>query len=356
MQTGELERSMKYKSVIVGVLSIIASSVNASIESQTESVYAAYTDNAYKKALGLTRLYYGSDAKLTDFEQTVSGAFRMLVQDGGTSKEVYLLSDLQNVIEGKLLSPLIKDKESAHGIKALETYSKRNQIVDNAGAAVRASVKTNKTITVQPVSLTDTTDFIDHSSTASQKKLTTTDDSGISLEFYNQITQLSNITKGTSDKELYVFIDFNCPACRLAEPRIENFIDKGEITIHYIPVGFLPDHYERKGSQMTDSEAKAMYSLIPKQNSDRVLLAKHLLTSRPVAQIITQEAPQDSRNVAYRAMKENTLAFYKLPIPATPMAVYLVNGIPRFTPLSEKNTSTKVFTQLINRVDSNKSQ
>lgn len=346
---------MHMKFGLIGWLLLLSPSVFGQIpEVQTESVYAALQETAYRKALGLTRLYFGGEAKIQDFSPTVAGAYRIIVNDNGDIREVYLMSDLQSMIEGKLYSTLIRTEDSAHGIKALTKYALKNQQVDMAGQRITEAVNAlsdQKNITQKTAAGLLENGFTDHTAATTPKRYTPTDISGISNDFYQQITELQNITVGTSKKEIYLFIDLNCPACRKAEPRIMPFVERGQLVVHYIPVGFLPNHYDRKNKDITDSEAKAMYALIPNENHDRHNLLKTLLSSEPVDNLVNAEAPQELRNRGYRYMKENTLTFFKLPIPATPMAVYLMDGIPRFKAFSEKNTTSSQLSALIAELD-----
>jgi hypothetical protein len=323
-------------------------------EPHTESVYGALQTLAHHKALGMVRMYFGTEAKITEFSPSVAGSYRIIISDGGASREMYLMSDLQSLIEGKLYSTLVRSAASAHGISTLEKYSQRNQAVDNAANFVKSSVEginKDKSITVNTAASLLDGGFSDLRKTEQPAKYKVKDSREISAEFYQKITELQNITVGSSKKEIYLFIDLNCPACRKSEPRLKPFIERGQLTVNYIPVGFLLDSYDRKNKDITDSEAKAMYALIPQSEDKRALLLQTLLSASHVDELIDVEAPQALRNRGYKYMKENTLSFFKLPVPATPMAVYLSNGYPRFKALSENNTTPSKLTDLIEQID-----
>ncbi|MFY0667818.1 MAG: hypothetical protein JXQ95_07285 [Alteromonas stellipolaris] len=330
---------------------------------QTESVYQALQDSAYKKALGLTQLYFGVNATLDEFTPSVAGSFRMIIKVNGKVEEMYLLSDLQSIINGQLYSPLIVNADSAHGIKALTTYAKRNQTIDEARNTVLASARNLQTsspkevLTQRTAAMDMNTGFEDMSkpSTIGKTPLSNTESSGISPQMFADIQHLKSVSYGEGSKHIYLFADLNCTACMAAEPTLQELARGGEVTLHYIPVGMLT-RPEDEGKDITDSQAKAMYTLIPNNNSGRQYLFDKLLDRRPVTDLIKEEAAQELRNRGYSAMKANTLMFFKLPLPATPLAVFTVNGIPRFKALGQAFLRKASLDSLIESIDSQKNQ
>ena len=349
-----MRAKLKWLAVGWGLTFVSVSSVGFE---NTESIYEAMKKKAYNKALGLTRIYFGSDAELIEFSPSVSGSYRLIVSKNGQENEMYLLSDLQNIIEGRLHSPLIRNVESAHGIKFLEGQARKNTRIDSVeGLFYETANQVTPPITGKTAASLLEGEFQDYSNQNAITEMLhvpTPDRSTneLSQSMYDKITSLQNASSGSATKEIYLFVDLNCPACMKVEPRLIPYVKKGMVNINYIPVGFLPDRYQRNNPDITDSEAKAMYALIPAQNEDRLAVLHSLLSPRPVDELIDTEAPQELRNIGYNHLKNNNFVFFSLPQSVTPLAVYLQNGVPRYTGFSEDSTRPKKLEALINSLD-----
>lgn len=290
-----------------------------------QDIYSAHERKAYKKALGLVALYYGIDHQLTTFNPIPGGGFELEITDSHSdqTRSLFLLADLEHLIEGKLLSPLDLNAQH-HQIKPLKKLAEHNlqvnqqlsefkqQLSPNYASKLASELLTDTSQAVQSTPLTGKTaaHYLKAPFTA-QSEPAPSDflryGSGLS-EHYATLSSLNHFSWGNGNKDLYVFVDLNCPACRQAHRAIEKNIDKEQVTIHYIPVGILGQ----------DSEAKASLVLAPNENDARNEAFHYLFQKAKASELVDISVDQSLINQGWQRYKENTLAFLNLPRPVTP--------------------------------------
>jgi protein-disulfide isomerase len=289
-----------------------------------QNIYSAYERKAHKQAKGLVALYYGLDNQIVTFDPAPGGAFHILIKDNSTeqTKSLYLLSDLEHLIEGKLLSPLETNASQVADINPLKRIAQANKQLKQQIADFEAQARQFNSASPATASKTDSPASPLVGNTAATLlgsgfkptiKHTDTEPyvthSAVGLDdHFKKLTELNALTWGTGNKVLYAFVDLNCPACRQAHRQIAQSFSEDELTIHYIPVGILGQ----------DSEIKAVLSLAPTDNSQRLEAFDYLITTNKAPDLQQVEVDELLIDQGWQKYKENTLAFLDLPRPVTP--------------------------------------
>lgn len=303
-----------------------------------EEVYSHYLDKAKKQAAKLTALYYGAEDRLVGFEHGPAGTFVVSLQNVNSleTRTLYLLSDLEHLIEGRLLSGLIRNKASAHGIKSLESLAEQNARLDKT----IATFKNNITGGVNQQTAASLLDggFVDQAQ--AQNTLTTADNIISSFDndtaLYDSLNELHYVQQGTGENILYVFVDHNCPACIKMHEHLENIDLPQNVSVRYIPVAIVNE----------DSEAKAVYTLVPSKNAARLTTMQYLMRSTPLNQLTNEIPEKEQLDKAFLKYRENTLTFFKMPMPGTPYIGMKLNGVVTLRPLADSHSFDKAISAL----------
>lgn len=321
------------KLVVLGWLCVFACQAG-------QDIYSAHERKAYKKALGLVALYYGIDHQLTAFHSLPGGGFELQVTQPQTNetRTLFLLADLEHVIEGVLLSPLDVNAEN-QVITPLKKLAAHNQQIKQQLSDFKQQITSTMS---PPLPVTYSADTgakqTDPDKTNTEKS--NTEQSSAPLvgntaatylkspfnvestparspflhdanelnEHYSRLKNLNHFSWGTGNKVLFVFVDLNCPACRQAHSAIEKNINQDEVTIYYIPVGILGQ----------DSEVKASLVLAPNENDDRIEAFDYLFQKAKASELVDISVDRALVDQGWQRYKENTLAFLNLPRPVTP--------------------------------------
>lgn len=82
-----------------------------------------------------------------------------------------------------------------------------------------------------------------------------------------------SVTVGNGEKNIYAFVDLNCPYCRRLHKEIDERIAKGElpnITMHYVLVGVMGGDTKEKASAILGQPDASSMSALLNQGMDRV--------------------------------------------------------------------------------------
>jgi len=297
----------------------------------------------------------GATVRINDISYGPSGTIRINTQD---EREFYLLPDRVSLIEGSLFqSDLLSqtagtsinppDKTLRRGLESSSTEYKESirsalvgkndsqnleALIVSAGkkklssdAKVRRDYSermSNQTKNQRPLEV------------ASLPRNNTVFDKS---EFLSDTEKLDWISEGESKRILYVYYDYNCPACQKAHQALEPFIASNLVTVRWVPVG----------TQSEDSTHRAILSLVPTDNISRLKLMKKLATRKPLKELISIAPPQEeARKAAYKA-QANLKQFVRHPHPGTPMFAFQSHdgAQVRFA------TSKKIIGEIIESID-----
>lgn len=109
-----------------------------------------------------------------------------------------------------------------------------------------------------------------------------------------------SVKVGNGEKDIYAFVDLNCPYCRRLHKEIDERIAKGEltnITMHYVLVGVMGGDTKAKAAAILGQpDSSAMFALL-EQGMDRVSV-----TATP-EQVAIGKARLAQNEAAYRNFK-----------------------------------------------------
>lgn len=285
-----------------------------------DEAYSSYQKKAYNRALTLITQHYGVGMTVVDFGPAPAGLFRIQVIEKGESQtqDIYLLSDLEHLIEGPLLSPNHTQTNTQVAVSdeglPVQPNLVKHQLISQFKQLLGNHTSDSSSLTKkksQPL-LGNTAASIlrnTHSDPlpASSNSVLFKNQSHSLPEHFEKIKQLNVLSFGNGKKELYAFVDLNCPACRQAHKTLEK-LDLSEVTIHFIPVAILGE----------DSEMKASLTLAPIDNQDRLDAFHYLMQNRRASELVDIEVDQVFIDQGWQRYKSNTLAFLDLPRPVTP--------------------------------------
>lgn len=318
---------------------------------QAESdIYSAHQRKAYKQALGLVALYYGIDHQIVRFNPIPGGVFELEVINTSTQqpRSLFLLADLEHLIEGRLLSSL-SDDQHQQTIAPLKRLAAHNQQLNQQISQFKQNVKSISDLPVSSEGEDQASESVKAKPlvgrTAASYLKTPFEFNGKSgspsvfatneglKDSYAALTQLHHLSWGHGEKTLYAFVDLNCPACRQAHAAIEANISPDDVTIHYIPVGILGQ----------DSEAKASLVLAPNDNLERNEAFNYLFQTAKVGDLVDITIDRGVMDQGWQRYKDNTLAFLNLPRPVTPTFAVLSEQGPIIRPaVSVKQIQTMI--------------
>ena len=291
-------------------LLILSVSMLAFTAHSNESVeYQHYFAMAKQRASGLIVIYYGAQNIIESFENGPAGTFKINTRNTATgeTKELFMLSDMQHILEGTMYSQLSRDMSSANGIPALERIIQSN--IDRDELVKKVARQTSQPIRGgTAASLLE--GFSDYTADASnvQPLENIVEVPNTSKELYESFDGLHYASHGTGDEIVYIFVDHNCPACIQMHAALNDEDIPANVSVRYIPVGIVNK----------DSEAKATYVLSINDQEIRMDVSSRLLVSKPLNELVAAEADPAKIQQGWTRFRENTLAFFTLPVPATP--------------------------------------
>ncbi len=300
----------------------------------TSQLYAFTKSQNMKSAKSALVRYFGKTMVLQSLADAPSGMIEIVALEikSGQQRKFYLLPDLRHLIAGVLYSPYMKPSDiTAQHSNQTKSLAKLNQTQALATADFKQTLR-NAIKNQQPskANLTQATkDNLNQQSQAVRSHVKAVNDfsptmpqtaplpsnySGVDAQaIYASLEQTEYIQSGNnSDKVLYVFFDFRCPACMQSHADLLPRIEKEEVQVRFVPVGIL-------GEQ---SEAKATYVLIEDKMEARLALMKKLMGKKTIAQIITDKPDREQLNKGWQRYLANTKLLIATQKVMTPLMVY----------------------------------
>ncbi len=298
----------------------------------------ATSHNRQHAQSALTR-YFGQTMVLQSLANAPSGIIEIIAKEvrNGQQRKFYLMPDLKHLIAGVLYSPYLKpDDITAQHSKQMLSLAQRNQSQASATAdfkqTLRDAIKNQQPskATLAQATLTQATrNNLEQHAQAAQSHLKTVNDfspilpqtaplptnySGIDAEgIYASLEQSQYIRAGShSDKVLYVFFDFRCPACLKSHADLLPRINNGDVQVRFVPVGILGKA----------SEAKATYVLTKDNMDQRLALMKTLMGNQPIAQLLDEKPDRALLDKGWKRHLSNTKLLIATNKVMTPLMVY----------------------------------
>lgn len=273
--------------------------------------FSEYLHTAERRGKGLVTKYFGAGSYVKTFEQVPGGAFYLdAVSKDGQSLTLYMLGDFETLIQGKLITPHIAEEAAAGGIPYLEQRAKRNKHRIETTGKIKKQVSKYSAGTA--ASLLNDTGFSQPQQI--KPKLATPNTSSNQQDteaLLAKIQDLPHAALGEGEKQLFVFIDLNCPACQRELPHLKELAEKKSVSINMIPVAFVKPQ---------DSTDKAIHLLTEKDPTKRTERLFHLAQRRPFHQLVAQTKSVINIEAA-RGVQDNNQVFQSLPRSATPYFV-----------------------------------
>lgn len=240
--------------------------------------------------------YFGTALTIQKISRGPSGTTKVELTTSNQLeiKTVYLLPDLQHVIDGVMYSPYMSAQEitSQHVVTAKqrailndELSSTKNRMRNAISEAITSGKTTEQIQDATKDAIAERVngdaiakkDFIGQVTGTVEletQKLETAqlprNNSVIDTEsIYKEIEKSNWISQGDGKKILYVFFDFRCHACREVHKLLDNLIATKSITVRFIPVGALGP----------ESQHMAAVALASDHNNERLKTLKELIAS-----------------------------------------------------------------------------
>jgi hypothetical protein len=270
------------------------------------------------------------------------GGVLILTTSINSKKRTFIvLPDNRNFIEGVLNSPYLYTSEitpshtsltQEQATKNTQQINKYEDLKDEFKSVASLPSKSNLTVKTKHLSNTKIKEaFIMPERTTGIPQATKRD-------LLEQTKLLDAVVFGNETApSVYVFFDFQCPACLVAHKTLNKLFLNGSIKIHYIPVAALGN----------ESVIKSAYTLISPDNDKRKIVFNHLRKQIPLKKLITTIAPESQLKIGLAATLKNKKTFMSLPSPATPTLLYEHNGISYISTVSSIADIKKVV-QLLN--------
>lgn len=303
-----------------------------------ELIYQQYFELAQKRAAGLVAMYYGAQKVVIKFDNGPAGTFRVATRDTGTGDEkvFYMLSDMQHLLEGQLLSQLFREPASAKGIASLERIIEGNIQRDQLIAGVKAQVtQPVRGGTAASILKTPNTKLAKSAPQSVEPLTPLLTPKSTNAELYESLGKLHFAELGDGQNIVYMFIDHNCPACINMHQEIKKMDIPKSVTVRYIPVGFLGE----------DSEMKASYALSINNEKLRHQAIATMLTKQPLNDLVIADAEPEKVQEGWKRFRDNTLAFFQMPTPSTPFVAANIDGRYLLTPMADPVKFKQVLAQ-----------
>lgn len=259
--------------------------------------YASYKSKAEIKAKSLVRSKWADKKYLTNFKSISAGAFEFQLIDkhSNTSERMFILSDLETLIEGRIV-------KASYG---------ENAIIDNKPAKQSKSAALKEAVFNNKLNL--------RASSANPIALVKEQN----LKMFERVQSLKTINIGKGSKEVYVFVDHECSACVQVHKQFKQHSDSG-VVFKLIPTGMMSD----------ESKAKTIFNYLQETDEDMLQAYEDYLGPTKLIDIVQPNidlatlynSPEYKRAAKY--LINNISAFYQLKKPATPTAVYLTEDGP----------------------------
>ena len=319
------------------LIAIILLSSSFASPAQTKD-FENYLKQVERNAKGLATMYFGVGTHVTGFEQVPGGAFHFLAhKETGEQYSLYLLPDMETIIQGNALSKHITSIDDAHKIPALEAIAIANKKKQELADETKKHFDKLKKGTASALldgNFEDQTridkDRVYKPSSSSEFANSTKDDG------FSDYKSLSGVTFGEGNKNVYVFVDLNCPACQHEFNFILKSAKSHQTKVTFIPVAFV---------KPKDSVDKAVALLSVIENSERQALLHRLIQNQPFSALVNDS--NTSTREGALALKANMAAFFDQPSPVTPYIVALTERGYQRIGTTNRDTIEKLFVHSI---------
>jgi hypothetical protein len=283
------------------------------------------------------------DVNILSSHPAPGGALVVTASIDNNERTFVVLADNKNFVEGVLNSPYLNSQTvSSKHTKLTQMQAKVNSETSTSFEALKADFKAEPAM---------------HSKTLSQPKtnhlnaqqineafvmpeVSTSVPQATKRDLLEETMLLDSIVFGQENApSIYVYFDFNCPACLQSHKPLEKLIKEGLIKVHYIPVGV----------QNKESIVKTAYSLIPEENSKRQIVFNHMMQQKPIEELLPNKANEIELKVGLIRTFENKKTFTKLPNPATPTFLYRHNDISYISVVNSTADIKKIVRLLNNK-------
>lgn len=291
----------------------------------------------------LARYFNANEIIVTSYKDGPAGTLIFTAKIDGNIKQFYMLTDNEHLIEGTIFSPYLTSNNlvSKHNKESSRIAAYNQNAIEQKSALkseFMAKVENNNSDDSNAHVTNANNNSTDFPSAFKLPELNSVISSEDKEKFFEITQNLQNISLGDENAPvIYVYFDFDCPACRLTKTVLKKYTDTGQLLVKYIPVGLISP----------DSPIKAAYTLIPEKNNDRVLLMDYFVKKGTAEELITKKAPKSDvlRGIGY--VRDANKAFMFTPKKLTPTFIFKLNNEVVIANL----TSEKSIQDLVDRLN-----
>lgn len=309
-----------------------------SFSALSNELFNDYEKGVKRASNAIVYKYFGPEASILRIDQSPVGTYKIVFIDkSNIERTLFLLQDLKHFIEGQMYSPLTADVDQANGNEYLTEVAKRNakrkdvvsgltraiseekaisetQESTNAEKQIKLEGKNTGVITnrTKPLVNTSALNFTTQNKSPFIYKPKSTPN-----ELLERVKSATTISVGSGEKDIYVFLDVECPTCAYMHPFFMA-AKSSNVTIHFVPVGFM--------SKTSPSKAILVYS--KPNNRDRLEQLKESMGNIPLADLLDPSLPpnelfeSDEFKSAAQIYIANLEIFRDLPVPLTPTLIF----------------------------------
>lgn len=316
------------------------------------------------KAFTLLKMYFGSEMQPKNISRGPSGTIVINALNTETSSYhlLYMLPDQRHLIDGTLYSPdMTPDQISQAHSHVSQSRAAMNESIASSKAEMRRAISSaiangGSPDEIKGATLKAVQERVVNTSTAKRTHNQTliestvpgiTPPSTASLprnntvvnknDLYKRIEASSWIKDGSSEKVIYVFFDFRCPACAEVHKYLEEHVANNDVQVRYVPVGALGP----------ESLVRASLSLIPESNETRLKLMHQLSRPEELSQLIKiQPSPEELKKGQMAALQNFKLLLETQRV-ATPTFAYRTDAGPQIAFLTSREQLTTVIKNIV---------
>jgi hypothetical protein len=269
------------------------------------------------------------------------GALIINANIGKQSRSFVVLADNKTFIEGALNSPYL----DSHAVTITHTELTKKQAAQNTKDINK--FKTEKEAFIANNKYSQETPTPTKSQHLNEKQIqqafvmpevSTSTPQATKRDLLEKAKNLESIIFGNENSpNIYVYFDFNCPACLKTHKVLKKLINEGLIRVHYIPVGSINQ----------ESIVKTAYALISDENSKRQIVFNHMKQQKTINELLPQKAKEADLRIGLERTRANKQEFIELPNPATPTFLYEHNGI-SYISIVKSSADIKKIVRLLN--------
>lgn len=321
-----------------------------------------------QKARTLLSLYFGGELKVEKILRAPAGAVQISAENiaSGAKHTLYMLPDQRHLIDGVLYSPqMTADQVSEQHSQVTKSRAAMNDNLAASKSEMRKKIakaisenksggeitKATKDAVKKRVSDATLAKRAHNDNVVSSMTPGVTAPTMASLPRHNTVVDKESIyqrmgkgnwiSAGKNKKKLYVFYDFQCPACAEAHKYLEDHIAKNDVEVRYLPVSV----------RGPESLVRASLSLIPQSNAIRLKLMKQLARPEPIKTLIKIEPSKSEQQQGHQSAMQNfkllLAAAQETEAVATPTFLYRTNAGAQISVLNSKKELDKVIKEIV---------